>query len=89
MNSDETKKMCRQTEKGKLYFDSPEDYGQHRWTVDTPEDYHMMQLLFEKMEHPESSGWMEVLDIIKKNPDIESINASSTAKDVKIVDSRS
>ena len=70
-------------------MDNALDCGQHRWTVDTPEDYRMMQLLFEKLDDPETAGWEEILDVIRKNPELESINASSVAKDVTVADTRS
>ena len=70
-------------------LDNPEDYGQHRWTVDTPEDYKMMQALFEKLDHPESAGWHDVLRVIQENPELELINASSHAKEMKVIDTRS
>ncbi len=69
-------------------LDDPEDYGAHRWTVDTPEDYAMMQALFEKITDPETAGWHDVLEIIRQNPDLEMINASSHAKEMKVVDER-
>ena len=70
-------------------MDHSEDLGMHRWTVDTPEDYRMMQILFEKIKNPETAGWLDVLDVIRENPDLEMINASSAAKDVKVIDKRS
>lgn len=70
-------------------LDNPVDYGSHRWTVDTPEDYHMMQALFEKLDHPETADWHEVLSVIEANPELERINADSQAKDVKTIDTRS
>lgn len=70
-------------------LDNPVDYGMHRWTVDTPEDYEMMHLLFEKLDDPSSASWMDVLRTIEENPEIELINASSKAKEMKIIDSRS
>ena len=70
-------------------LDDPDDYGEHRWTVDTPEDYAMMQALFERIEDPENAGWHDVLQTIRDNPQLEMINASSHAKDVKVIDDRS
>ena len=64
------------------------DYGMHRWTVDTHEDYQMMQALFEKID-PHNASWTDVLKVISKNPELEMINAGSKAKDVKVVDTRS
>ncbi len=70
-------------------LDNPEDYGMHRWTVDTPEDYAMMQTLFEKLPDPLAASWTDVLEIIRDNPELEMINASSHAKEMKVVDTRS
>ena len=70
-------------------LDNPEDYGEHRWTVDTPEDYAMMQALFEKLDDPETVSWKEILRVIGENPSLEMINAGSHAKDVRVVDTRS
>ena len=70
-------------------MDNPVDYGMHRWTVDTPEDYAMMQILFEKLRDPSKASWMDVLQTIQENPNIELINASSKAKEMQVVDSRS
>lgn len=70
-------------------MDDPEDYGQHRWTVDTPEDYQMMKLLFEKLDDPLTASWHDVLKIIESDPSLEMINAASKAKDVKTIDTRS
>ena len=70
-------------------MDNPIDYGSHRWTVDTPEDYAMMQSLFKKLDDPLNASWHEVMRVINANPELEMINASSSAKDMKTVDTRS
>ena len=70
-------------------LDNPEDYGMHRWTVDTPEDYAMMQAMFEKLPDPLTVSWTDVLEVIRENPELEMINASSHAKEMKVVDTRS
>ncbi len=69
-------------------MDNKKDYGMHRWTVDTTEDYSMMQALFEKID-PETATWTDVLKVIEENPQLEMINAASKAKDVKVIDTRS
>ena len=70
-------------------LDNPVDYGMHRWTVDTPEDYQMMHSLFEKLNDPMHDTWLDVLKVINENPELEMINASSHAKEMKVIDSRS
>lgn len=70
-------------------LDNAVDYGMHRWTVDTPDDYAMMQALFEKLDDPLTVSWLEILKVISENPELEMINASSHAKNVKVIDNRS
>ena len=70
-------------------LDNPVDYGMHRWTVDSPEDYAMMQALFNRLENPSTASWMDVLHTIEANPDLELINASTKAKEMKVIDDRS
>lgn len=69
-------------------LDNDPDCGMHRWTVDTPEDYAMMQKLLETIPDPLTAGWTDVLDIINTHPEFEAINASSHAKKVDVVDTR-
>ena len=64
------------------------DYGMHRWTVDTPEDYEMMKKIFENLLDPEFASWLDVLKLIETHPDFETINANSHAKQVDVVDQR-
>ena len=70
-------------------LNNPVDYGMHRWTVDTPDDYKMMESLFEKLNDPMHDTWLDVLKVINNNPELELINASSHAKEMKVIDSRS
>ena len=49
----------------------------------------MMQALFEKLPDPQTASWTDVLEIIRDNPELEMINASSHAKEMKVVDTRS
>ena len=72
-----------------VIMDNPEDFGMHRWTVDTPEDYAMMKALFEKLDSPLTASWRDVMSVISANPELETINESSHAKNVKAVDTRS
>ncbi len=69
-------------------MDNDEDLGMHRWTVDTPDDYAMMDLLFQKLADPSGASMKTIMETIAANPELEKINASSVAKDVKVIDNR-
>lgn len=64
------------------------DYGMHRWTVDTPDDYALLQQIFSHLKDPLTDSWLDVLHMIETHPDYESINASTRAKRVDVVDER-
>ena len=54
---------------------SPVDLSQHRWTVDTPEDYELVRRLFETLypAHPTFTQ-ADVLGLLKVHPDWFEIN---------------
>lgn len=70
-------------------LDHDPDYGDHRWTVDTPEDHAMMTTLFAQLPDPMTARWTDVLAIVAAHPEIEQLNASTQAKQVDVVDERS
>ncbi len=63
-----------------------EDYGDLRWTVDTPEDLEAVRALAELL--PESFLWLDVVRIWQENPEIAAINAGIRHKTSKDVDQR-
>jgi spore coat polysaccharide biosynthesis protein SpsF len=65
------------------------DYGNHRWTIDTLDDYLLLQEIFNRLSDPLQASWYDVLKIIEQNPDLERINESTHAKQVDVVDERS
>ena len=56
-------------------LESPVDLSHHRWTVDTPEDYELVRLLFEQMylQQPDFS-LQDVLAVLNAHPDWIKIN---------------
>lgn len=64
------------------------DYGEKRWTVDTPLDLAMVNKIFGYFSPRIDFSWMEVIDLIKRNPELENINISVSAKNVDEVDNR-
>lgn len=55
---------------------SPADYSQHRWTVDTPEDFELIRLLLEAIypQQPQFS-WQDILRLQEQHPQWREINA--------------
>jgi spore coat polysaccharide biosynthesis protein SpsF len=70
-----------------LHIKHSPDYGQYRWTVDTPEDLELLRQVVSHFEDDKFS-WDEVLALFKENPDLARINASVTHKNHQDVDER-
>ena len=45
------------------------DYSMERWTVDEPEDFQVVQKVFEHFHPRQDFGWLEVLALRKEHPD--------------------
>lgn len=69
-------------------LDHEPDCGMHRWTVDTPDDYALLQEIFSRLDDPLHASWLDVLDLIQQHPELEQINESTHAKRVDVVDER-
>jgi glutamate-1-semialdehyde 2,1-aminomutase len=46
-----------------------EDLSEERWTVDEPEDFEVVQKVFEYFQPRINFNWLEVLDLSKKHPE--------------------
>ncbi len=55
-----------------LESDRPET-GDHRWSVDTPEDYELMQRIYGHFGNREFD-WLEVLELLDRHPDWVELN---------------
>jgi len=64
------------------------DYGNRRWTVDTQQDFDMVEKIIEHFHPINDFSWVDVLDYVKLNPEIEMINQQVAAKSVQSVDDR-
>ena len=60
---------------------STKDYSQHRWTVDTPEDFELIKLILKEL-YPINSRftWLDVLYVLNKHPEWVEINAAIQQK---------
>lgn len=65
------------------------DFGDYRWTVDTPEDLEFMRQVFAHFPDRDDFSWKDVLDLVHDNPELMKINAGVKHKTLKDVDERS
>lgn len=52
------------------------DYGQMRWTVDTPEDLEFMRQVFNRFDGRDNFSWQDVLALLQQEPELTAINSS-------------
>lgn len=64
------------------------DYGQMRWTVDTPEDLEFMRQVFSHFYGRDDFSWQEMLELIHDEPDLMKINAGVKHNTLKDIDER-
>ena len=55
-------------------FNHHPDYGNLRWTVDTPEDLEFIRQIFARFDN-DDFGWHEILSLLEKEPELAKINA--------------
>ena len=66
----------------------PTDFGEYRWTVDTPEDLEFMRQIYKRFDGRDNFSWKEVLDLVHSEPQLMQINAGVQHKTLKDVDER-
>lgn len=64
------------------------DFGDYRWTVDTPEDLEFMRQVYSHFNDRDDFTWKEVLDLVHDNPQLAKINANIEHKTLKDLDER-
>jgi len=64
------------------------DFGDYRWTVDTPEDLKFMREVYARFNGRDDFTWKEVLDVVHNEPDLMKINAGVQHKTLKDIDKR-
>lgn len=75
-----TSYIYRNPDKFKLYgVQHPVDYSAMRWTVDTPEDFEFVRRVYDHFQGDDFS-WLDVLDLLKKNPEWLRINENIQQK---------
>jgi spore coat polysaccharide biosynthesis protein SpsF len=69
-------------------IDHDVDYGSMRWTVDTKEDLEFVRQVYTHLKGRDDFSWLEVLDLVKSQPELTKINAGVTHKGFLDVDQR-
>jgi spore coat polysaccharide biosynthesis protein SpsF len=64
------------------------DFGDHRWTVDTPEDLEFIRQVYSRFDGRDDFTWKEVLDLVHNEPALMEINATVKHKTLKDIDKR-
>jgi spore coat polysaccharide biosynthesis protein SpsF len=64
------------------------DFGDYRWTVDTPEDLEFMRQVYSRLDGRDDFTWKEVLDLVHNEPNLMQINAGVKHKTLKDIDTR-
>ena len=64
------------------------DFGDYRWTVDTPEDLEFMRQVYSRFNGRDDFSWKEVLDTVHHEPQLMQINAAVKHKTLKDIDNR-
>jgi spore coat polysaccharide biosynthesis protein SpsF len=83
-----------------FFYDQPErfrillinhnvDYGDLRWTVDTPQDLDLLRQIVAHFPERDDFSWLEVLEFTQNNPHLAQINAQVQPKDYRAIDERS
>lgn len=64
------------------------DFGNYRWTVDTPEDLEFVRQVYKRFDEQDDFSWKEVLDLVHHEPQLMQINAGVQHKTLKDIDER-
>lgn len=66
------------------YFKSLSDYSNHRWTLDTQEDFDFIKVIYDHLYSPNQHFFMDdILDLLKSKPEYLKINCDVNQKDIK------
>ncbi len=64
------------------------DFGDYRWTVDTPQDLEFMRQVYARFDGRDDFTWKEALALVHNEPKLMQINANVKHKTLKDVDTR-
>lgn len=61
---------------------SDRNYHSVRWTVDTLDDLRLVRTIFERLGGGDDFSWMDVVDLIEREPELGQINAHIRARSI-------
>ena len=64
------------------------DFGEYRWTVDTPQDLEFMRQVYNRFPGRDDFTWKEVLEVVHNEPQLMQINAGVQHRTLKDIDKR-
>ena len=64
------------------------DFGDYRWTVDTPEDLEFIRQVYGRFDERDDFTWQQVLNLVHSEPELMKINAGVEHKTLKDIDKR-
>lgn len=64
------------------------DFGDYRWTVDTPADLEFIRQVFARFDGRDDFSWKEMLALVHAEPDLMRINAGVHHKNLRDIDER-
>jgi spore coat polysaccharide biosynthesis protein SpsF len=64
------------------------DYGTFRWTVDTAQDFELINLIFQRLGGKGDFSWLDVLALFEREPELAAINSQVAHKTLYEVDHR-
>ncbi|MBN1230604.1 MAG: glycosyltransferase family protein [Anaerolineales bacterium] len=70
------------------HIENTPNYGEYRWTLDTPEDLVLLQKITELFPGRDDFSWLEILEKINEHPEITLLNENIHHKDYREVDER-
>ncbi len=71
-----------------LLVDHAPDYGDYRWTVDTPEDLALLREIYASFDGKDDFTFEALITLFQRHPELEKINTHVSAKNLKEVDRR-
>jgi spore coat polysaccharide biosynthesis protein SpsF len=64
------------------------DFGDYRWTVDTPEDLEFMRQVYSRFDGRDDFSWKDVLELVHNEPQLMQLNSGVKHKTLKDIDER-
>ena len=60
-----------------------DDYSEHRWTLDTPEDLNLIRAIYASFANAQAFGWRDVLALVESRPELRELNSQVVQKSLR------